>query len=344
MSEIIFERVGSAGLITLSRPKALNALTEPMVHQMRDALAEWAMDDAVTRVVVRAEGKAFCAGGDIRDVYARKEDAVSFFEAEYLNNAAVAGFAKPYVSLIDGICMGGGVGISLHGSHRVATENLVFAMPEVAIGLVPDVGTTHTLANLPGHQGRYLALTGTRIGRDEATNLGLVTHPIDASRLENALDRAVHARTLDPALDDLCAEVEPRDETFFAFVEEAFAGDSVTAILEQVQAATHEIEAAGAVAAAIEQQSPTSLTLSLEIQKRHGEGTVEDALTAEYRVVSHILRGRELYEGIRAAVIDKDRAPRWSPSSLGDVDPDEIEAYFGEPGHGDLPLHLQTAA
>ncbi|MEM8552172.1 MAG: enoyl-CoA hydratase/isomerase family protein [Pseudomonadota bacterium] len=337
MSDIKFERVGMAGLITLGRPKALNALTEAMVRDMREALNDWARDDGVGRVVVQAEGKAFCAGGDIRDIYTRRSDAAGFFQAEYLNNAAVAAFPKPYIALMDGIVMGGGVGISVHGSHRVAGDNLVFAMPEAGIGLVPDVGTTRVLAALPHQFGRYLALTGATLGRDEATSMGLATHAVSSERLHDALDRAVHARALDDALDDLAADAEPLSEDLVAFVERVFDGDAVGAILDQAES-DERYEHAGAVAARMREKSPTSLTLALELQKRHGEGTVEDALRAEYRAVSRILRGPDLYEGIRATVIDKDKAPRWSPPNLSAVDPDEIAAHFEVPEEGDLPL------
>ncbi|MEM7696594.1 MAG: 3-hydroxyisobutyryl-CoA hydrolase [Pseudomonadota bacterium] len=335
MSDIVFERVGAAGLITLNRPNALNALTKPMVREMSAALDEWAVDDGVARVIIRGEGRAFCAGGDIRHVYEAREDAADFFAAEYENNAKVAAFPKPYVALIDGVVMGGGVGVSVHGSHRVGGEGHMFAMPEVGIGLVPDVGATHVLANLSHHQGRWLALTGARLDRDAAAAMGLLTHAVASERMADALDRAVHGRDLDAALDDLAVDAPPADAAQCAFIDDAFGRATVAEILDALDDA--DVDMAAPAAAAMREKSPTSLTLALAAQDRH-TGDVFDALVTEYRVVRQILMGHDLYEGIRATVIDKDKAPRWSPATLGGVEADAIAAHFAVPDGGDLAV------
>ncbi|WMS42469.1 enoyl-CoA hydratase/isomerase family protein [Acuticoccus sp. MNP-M23] len=350
MSDIRFETVGRAGLITLSRPKALNALSEPMVLEMSDALDEWADDDRIHRVAIRAEGKAFCAGGDVRDVHQRRAGALDFFAAEYQMNTRVKQFPKPYVALIDGICMGGGVGVSMHGTHRIASENIVFSMPEVGIGLFPDVGASHLLSALAGEAGMYLALAGARLGRDDAAALGLVTHPTLSDRLDDALDRTAHARDLDRALDELPERTAPRDPQQAAVIERCFSGTGVGAILDALddvatgKAATEnafseaERDFAKSVAATIRTKSPTSLCVTFEEIRRARGLPFEDAIRTEFRIVSQIIDGHDLYEGIRAVLIDKDHAPRWSPATLDGVDPEFVEAHFAEPGHGDLHL------
>ena len=183
--EVLCERCGAAGVITLNRPQALNAITHDMVHDMRRALDGWAVDPAVTRIVVRGAGeRAFSAGGDIRHLYelgmaGRQEEALTFWRDEYALNIVIQSYRKPYVSLIDGIVMGGGVGVSLHGSHRVAGGRYALAMPEVAIGFFPDVGATYALPRLPGRTGTYIALTGERVRAADALALGLATLTLD---------------------------------------------------------------------------------------------------------------------------------------------------------------------
>ncbi|MEM9222821.1 MAG: enoyl-CoA hydratase/isomerase family protein [Pseudomonadota bacterium] len=338
MNDIHFDTVGRAGLITFTRPKALNALSWAMIEAMGEALEEWARDDRIERVAVRGEGKAFSAGGDIRYIFENRDTAADYFAAEYVNNSRVAAFPKPYVALMDGIVMGGGVGVSMHGSHRIGTENLVFAMPEAGIGLVPDVGTTHLLANLADRQGLLLALTGNRLGRDEASGLGLLTHPVNRERLDDALDRVSEARVLDDALTDLMVEVEPLDAEAGTFVAKTFDAPSVDRVLERLDDAVDEHPLAGPTVEKIRSKSPTSLKVAFEAQRRHGEGTVRDALVAEYRMVCRILEADDLFEGIRAVVIDKDNAPRWSPAALEDVDEESVEAHFEPPEAGDIVL------
>lgn len=333
MADIAFERVGKAGLIALQRPKALNALSQAMVGAMHEALDEWARDDAVERVVVRGEGKAFCAGGDIRDIYARRSGAVDFFTAEYRLNHRVGTFPKPYVSLIDGIVMGGGVGISLHGSHRIGTENLVFAMPEVGIGLFPDVGAAHHLSRMPGRVGRYVGLTGARFGRDAASAIGVVTHPMRSDRLDAALDRVAHARSID-ALDELTEPTEPRDADEAALIDHAFDAGTVSGVLERLDDDGGAF--AAKTAASMREKSPTSLEVSIRAIDRAADGDLTQCLRTDFRILSRTLDGHDFYEGIRATVIDKDKAPKWSPATLAGIDPEEIETYFVRPAHGDL--------
>ena len=340
MSDIAFDTVGRAGLITLLRPKALNALTRDMVLAMGEALAEWARDDRVERVVVRAEGKAFCAGGDIRAMYFDRGSGVEFFHEEYRLNHRVHEFPKPYVALMDGVAMGGGVGISLHGSHRVGGENVLIAMPEVGIGLFPDVGASHVLSRMEGGAGRHLALTGTRLGRDEAAALGLVTHPTASERLGDALDRTAHARDLDRALGELTVETEPREKATAAMIAEAFAAEAetVAAVLDRLDEAAADSEFAFEAARAIRRASPTSLAVTNRQLARAADASFDEVIRTDFRIASRVLEGHDFFEGIRAAVIDKDRTPRWSPAELSGVDEDDVAAYFEAPEHGDIRL------
>ncbi|MCF3936344.1 enoyl-CoA hydratase/isomerase family protein [Acuticoccus sp. M5D2P5] len=334
MSDILFDTVGRAGIVTLNRASALNALTEPMVRELGDALDEWERDDRVERVAIRAEGKAFCAGGDLRDVFERRASATPFFATEYCTNHRIGTYKKPVIALIDGICMGGGVGISVHGSHRVASEKLVFAMPETAVGLFPDVGASHILSELEGETGLYLGLTGARLGRDAAAEIGIVTHPTDASRMGDALDRVAHGRDLDGGLDELKVETEPRDPDEIAVIDEAFSAGSVREILDRLDA-TEGAFSDGA-AKAIRTMSPTSLEVTFrEIRRAKGE-SLAACLTMEYRIVCQILEGHDLFEGIRAILIDKDRNPHWSPATLEAVEKEAIDQHFKVPHDGDL--------
>ncbi|GAB5374426.1 MAG: enoyl-CoA hydratase/isomerase family protein [Acuticoccus sp.] len=336
MSDVRFDTAGRAGLITLDRPRALNALTLPMVDAMAEALEEWAADDRIARVAIRAEGKAFCAGGDVRDVYVRREDASGFFANEYRLNTRIKTYPKPYVALLDGVTMGGGVGVSMHGSHVVASENLVFALPETGIGLFPDVGSSHLLSRLPGGAGMHLGLTGQRLRRDAAAVLGLVTHPAEAARLGDTLDRIAHARDIDAALAELVVETEPREaETAEAF-DRAFAGDSVAQIVERL--GEEEVPAAADAAAAIAAASPTSLSITFEAIRRAKDLSFPEAMRMEFRIVSRVLRGHDLYEGIRATLIDKDRSPQWSPATLDGIAAEALAAHFDEAPEGDLDL------
>lgn len=337
MSGVRFERAGRAGLITLDRPDALNALTHAMVRDMREALAEWRADDRVERVAIRGEGRAFCAGGDIRDVYARKEDALPFFADEYRLDHAIATFPKPYVALMDGAAMGGGVGVSLHGSHRVGAENFVFAMPEVAIGLFPDVGATHVLSRLDGHFGRFLALTGTRLDRDEAAALGLLTHPVASERMSDALDRVAHARgDLDRAFEELKQPAASVSPTRKALLNKAFASPRVEDSIEVLDTLATDDEGASKARAALEKASPTSLKIAAQQLERAEDAAIADVLRDDYRIVSRVLKGDDLYEGIRAVVIDKTHSPRFSPAKVDAVDDAWIDAHFEPCEEGDL--------
>src|SRR3954447_26076505 len=266
-TEIICETQGAAGLVTLNRPQALNALTLDMVRALRRALDAWADDPRITRVVMTGAGeRAFCAGGDIRRLYdlgraGRQDEALGFWREEYALNVRIMRYPKPYVALIDGIVMGGGVGVSLHGSHRAASDRYVFAMPEVGIGFFPDVGATYALPRLPGRMGLYLALTGERARAADALALGLATHAIPSAALAGLRAALIDGAPVDAVLAAAAREPggaglqEQRDT-----IDACFAAESVEAVLARLGAAGSDF--ASKTAATIRSKSPTSLRIA----------------------------------------------------------------------------------
>ncbi|MHA7885017.1 enoyl-CoA hydratase/isomerase family protein [Nitratireductor rhodophyticola] len=338
--DILFEQVGRAGIVTLSRPASLNAINHRMISALARALSAWEVDSAVERVIIRGEGRAFSAGGDILDVYrAGLEGRASpdFFADEYRLNAAIARFPKPYVALIDGIVMGGGVGVSCHGSHRVMTENAVFAMPEVGIGFFPDVGGSHLLSRLPGEFGMYLALTGNRIRRGDACAAGLATHSVDAGQLPALMQALCESDSVDGTLSVFDGAAEPQmDEGTVHAIARHFSFGSLPEILESL--ADDQDEWAQDTLATIEKRSPTSLHVAFR-QVRAGAMLEMDAcMKMEFRILNRMLAGHDFYEGIRAVLVEKGSTPRWKPEKLGDVREEDIDAYFAPLTDGELTL------
>jgi enoyl-CoA hydratase len=342
--EVVCRREGAAGTILLNRPAALNALTLGMVRAMRPALEAWANDPAVTRVVVMGAGeKAFCAGGDIRRLYelGRAGDlaeALAFWREEYELNILIQRFPKPYVSLIDGIVMGGGVGVSLHGSHRIAGERYLFAMPEVGIGFFPDVGATYALPRLPGETGTYIALTGDRIRTADAFALGLATHAVRSDAIPSLREALIAGDDVDAALRALAHDPGPAPiAENRAVIDSCFSAESVPAILARLDEAAGRGSAfAEKTAATMRTKSPTSMSLALEQMRRGRDLSFEEAMKVEFRVVSRIAEGHDFYEGVRATLIDRDGAPRWQPASLDAVDPEAIARHFADLGSREL--------
>ncbi|MCB5176859.1 enoyl-CoA hydratase/isomerase family protein [Microvirga lenta] len=344
--EAICERHGEAGVITLNRPKALNALTLSMVREMRRALDAWAADPAVSRIVVEGAGeKAFCAGGDIRRLTelgraGQKAEGLAFWREEYQLNALIKRYPKPYISLVDGIVMGGGVGVSLHGSHRVAGERYLFAMPEVGIGFFPDVGGTYALPRLPGQTGMYLALTGERVKRADAKMLGLATHAIDSKDFGALRQALVDGEPVENAL--MRVSVDPGAAPLAdqrAVIDACFSAGSVSAILQRLdEAAEKGSDFAARTAAGMRTKSPTSMCIAFEQVRRGAEMDFEEAMRTEFRIVSRIFDGHDFYEGVRAVLVDKDNQPRWQPASLEEVDPAAIDRHFASLGERDLEI------
>ena len=340
--EVLFEQRGALGLITLNRPKALNALTQDMCVAMKKQLDGWARDDAVKVVAVRGAGeRAFCAGGDIRALYesgnAGTSYALDFYRDEYILDSTIKHYPKPYVALIHGIDMGGGVGVSVNGSHRIAAESMVFAMPETGIGLFPDVGGSYFLPRCPGEIGMYLALTGARLKTPEALYAGIATHFVPMARWDGLIDKMANGEAPELALGHF-AETVP--ETFFARHREAidriFSGESVEQILANLDA-EHEDWAEDA-AKVIRGKSPTSLKVAYRQIREGAKLDFDDCMRMEFRMVNRVVAGHDFYEGVRAAIIDKDGAPKWQPSVLADVGDSNVAAYFAPLGEKELKL------
>lgn len=347
--DVLFEIRGRAGFITLNRPKALNALTHPMVTAIRSTLDAWEHDDRVAHVVIQAAGdRAFCAGGDIRVVWEMgqvdggkgSQDQIDFFADEYRLNAFIKRYPKPYVALIDGIVMGGGVGLSVHGTHRIGTERTTFAMPEVGIGFFPDVGGTFFLPRLPDETGMYCALTGGRLKQADALWAGVLTHAMPSERLAELAEALEEATDVDETIAHFQQQPEPAPLAELGpTVARIFSGKDVATILSALdrEEGAHA-EWAAKTAATIRRQSPMSVSLVFRQIRRGAELTFEEAMQLEHRIVSHILKGHDFYEGVRAVIIDKDGAPKWQPSTLSVVESVDVEAHFVAPQTGDLDL------
>jgi enoyl-CoA hydratase len=342
-SDILFERRGAAGIVTLNRPKALNAVTHEMVRALARQLDAWASDAAVTRVVVTAAGeRAFSAGGDIRALYdmgraGRQDEMLVFWRDEYPLNVAIKRYPKPYVALIDGIVMGGGVGVSIHGSHRVAGDRFQFAMPEVGIGFFPDVGATWFLPRLAGELGTWCALTGDRLKTADAVAAGVATHHVRSARFADLLDALCRNVSVDATI---AAFAEPAGEGAVtarsAAIDRLFAGERVEDILGRLDGEGDDW--AASTAATIRAKSPTGLKIALAQMRRGRDWSFEDCMRGEFRIVSRIVRGHEFYEGVRAVIVDKDNAPRWKPATLAEVSKADVERYFAPLGADELRL------
>jgi len=346
--EILFERRGGLGIVRLNRPKALNTLSLGMYRRFAPQLVAWANDASVHAIVVMGEGgRAFCAGGDVRAIYDARQkgdnDSADFFREEYSLIAHVHRFPKPYIALMDGIVMGGGAGISVNGSHRVATEKTLFAMPEVQIGLFPDVGASRFLNLCPGRIGLYLALTGRRIGAADARYCGFATHYVASARLPAMIDALAET---DWQTDETRAQIDvvlarfaddagsPPLAAIQQDIDRVFAAPSVEAIMAAL--VDEGSEWAREAHAAMTRASPMSLKLTFR-QLGLGRGmSVEAALALEYRLTQHVLVGHDFFEGIRAVLVDKDNAPRWRPDCLDAVTSSAIESHFASLGEREM--------
>ena len=340
-NDILFERRGAAGLVTLNRPRALNALTHGMVVAMKAKLDEWAEDSAIACVVVCGAGeRAFCAGGDIRAVresgLAGTSYALDFWHDEYILNAAIKHFPKPYIALIHGVCMGGGIGVSAHGRFRVADESALFAMPETGIGFFPDVGGSYLLSRR-GYLCMYMALTGARLKTPDALFVQLATDFVPAGLTGAILEDLSAGR---PVAETIASRAEDAGAAPLAAlredIERCFSLECVEAILEALDATGTGW--ARETAAVIRTKSPTSLKLAFRELREGKRLPFDDCMRMEYRMASRILSGHDFYEGVRAVLIDKDNAPSWKPYALGGVSEETIAAYFAPLGEQELGL------
>ncbi|MBU9766426.1 enoyl-CoA hydratase/isomerase family protein [Mycobacterium sp. TNTM28] len=320
------------GILTLNRPKAINSLNDAMVAGMSTALHAWENDDAIHTVLLTGAGeRGLCAGGDVVALYhsakAGGADARRFWYDEYLLNAYIGSYPKPYVALMDGIVMGGGVGVAAHGSVRVATDTTKMAMPEVGIGFIPDVGGTYLLSRTPGALGLHAALTGAPFTGADAIAMGFADHYVPHDKLADfteaivadGVENALAVYAVDPPAGGLQEQQ--------GWIDECYAGDTVADIVAALRG--HDEQAARDAANLIETRSPVSLAVTLEAVRRAAKlDTLEDVLRQEYRTSCASLKSHDFVEGIRAQLVDKDRNPQWSPASIAEVTAADVDAYF----------------
>jgi enoyl-CoA hydratase len=346
---ISFEERGALGIVTLDRPRALNALDHPMVRAMDAQLRAWISDSHIAHVVLRsAHERAFCVGGDVRAMAelgrsGRKQEARQYWRDEYALDYLIARYPKPFASLVDGLCFGGGFGLTGHGRYRVAGENLGFAMPEVAIGLFPDVGGTFVLPRLPGWSGTWLAMTGARIGMADALALGLYTHHIPTARWPELIDALAAGEAMEGHLARMAVRPPAPDlASLYPHIDRIFAGGSVAAILIALEKVG---EGEGDVAAfarlqleTIRRASPTSVHIAFQQMQRGPALDLAGCLRLEFRLVTRLLDQSDFFEGVRAVLVDKDQKPAWRPARLEEVDPAAIAALFDTPLDDELLL------
>ncbi|XP_008997337.3 3-hydroxyisobutyryl-CoA hydrolase, mitochondrial isoform X3 [Callithrix jacchus] len=349
-TEVLLEKKGCAGVITLNRPKVLNTLTLNMIRQIYPQLKKWEQDPETFLIIIKgAGGKAFCAGGDIRVVSeaekANQKIAPLFFREEYMLNNAIGSCQKPYVALLHGITMGGGVGISVHGQFRVATEKCLFAMPETAIGLFPDVGGGYFLPRLQGKLGYFLALTGFRLKGRDVYRAGIATHFVDSEKLGVLEEDLLALKS--PSKEDVAAVLEnyhteckiDRDKSFILEehldkINSCFSANTMEQIIENLQqdGSSFALEQLKV----INKMSPTSLKITLRQLMEGSSKTLQEVLTMEYRLSQACMRGHDFHEGVRALLIDKDRSPKWKPADLKEVTDEYLNNHFKSLGSNDL--------
>lgn len=351
-AELLLEQTGALVQVTLNRPRAYNAINYVMRAALTEALPGISRDPETYAMVIRsASEKAFSAGADVREIIAcAKSDIAAAregFKAEYTLNWQLECFTKPTASLMDGMVIGSGVGITTYGTHRVAGEGYSFSMPETAIGLFPDVGVAYVLARLPDEIGIYMGLVGARIGRADAFDLGLVTHAISRTHFAEIIAELSDAQPIDPVLDTRHEDPGPRAlEPLRETITHCFSASTVEEIVERLKAVTGaNADWAKGVAADILTRSPASLKVTLAHLRRAKSMTLKDVLEMDYRLACRFLDGYDFGEGVRAALIDKDGKPAWQPATLEDVDDAMVESYFapGDKAH-DMTLPPREVA
>lgn len=350
--EVLLEKVGRTGVITMNRPKVLNALNLTMIRQIYPQLKEWESDNETDIVIIKGAGdKAFCAGGDIRAVTEAgkvgESLAQDFFREEYILNNAIGSYRKPYIALIDGITMGGGVGLSVHGRFRVATEKTLFAMPETAIGLFPDVGGGYFLPRLQGKLGLFLALTGFRLKGRDVQKAGVATHFVESKKIPDLQKELVDLKS--PSAEDVSRVLDSYQsqssldaekpfilKKHLSDIDRLFSASSVEGIVKNLK--TDGSEFAKKQTETLSKMSPTSLKITLKQLQAGAALSLQDVLVMEYRLSQACMRGCDFYEGVRAVLVDKDQNPKWNPPTLEEVSDQMVEQCLSSLGEKDLTL------
>uniref|UniRef100_A0A2P2M4E4 3-hydroxyisobutyryl-CoA hydrolase n=3 Tax=Rhizophora mucronata TaxID=61149 RepID=A0A2P2M4E4_RHIMU len=344
--QLLVEEKLSARTLILNRPKQLNALSYPMVTQLLELFLAYEKDPSVELIVVKGNGRAFCAGGDVAAVIhyiyeGNKRLARGFFWTEYIMNYLIATYTKPQVSILNGIVMGGGAGVSIHGQFRIATENSVFAMPETSLGLFPDVGASYFLSRLPGFFGEYVGLTGARLDGAEMLACGLATHFVPSMRiplLEQALYKLSSSdpATISAVIDQYAQLPNLKDQSAYHrldVIDRCFSCRTIEEILSALdgEAVNGTDDWITATIQSMKKASPMSLKISLRLIREGRLQGIGQCLVSEYRMVCHVMQGKlskDFFEGCRAILLDKDRNPKWEPSKLELVTNSMVEHYF----------------
>ncbi|KAF5295068.1 hypothetical protein FQA39_LY13219 [Lamprigera yunnana] len=331
---VIFKTVANAGVITLNRPKSLNALSLSMIEQILSKLIKWEKDKKL--VIIKGAGeRAFCAGGDVRlmakDCLKGGRTGINIFRTQYMTSGCIGRYKIPYVALIDGVVMGGGVGLSIHGHYRIATEHTLFAMPEVAIGLIPDVGASYFFPRLQGNLGTYLALTGYRLKGSDVYEAGIATHYCESQYLheiENSLLKCNNHSDIKRVLE----KFNKKDEKPFSLepvmnqINKCFAPPTIELILNELE--SDGTEWSKETLRMLRKMSPTSLKITMKALHYGTSLDLDECLQMEFRISYERLRNKDFSEGVRAVLIDKDQKPQWSPSSVNDVTDEMVNSYF----------------
>ncbi len=349
-AQILCETRGKLGVITLNRPRALNSLSLDMLEGIDNALDRFETDPEVAAVLIRGAGeKGLCAGGDIVSLYHlmkadRREDGDAYFRKEYTLNHRISQYPKPYISLMDGVTLGGGVGASAHGSHRIVTERTRTGMPETVIGFCPDIGGHKILAGAPNELGTLMAMTGRHVNAGDALAVGLADYFVPSDKLEelvSELESAVDTESVTATIERFTEQAPDSVlEQNAQWIARAFAGDSAEKIRDAVAAEAEKgNELAAEALKAFEYNSPTGIKMALIGVRRAAHTTLAEVLNADFLMSANAMRGHDLQEGIRALVIDKDRTPHWEHATLEEVSEEHAASFF-EPIDGVEPLGL----
>ncbi|PPR26990.1 MAG: Short-chain-enoyl-CoA hydratase [Alphaproteobacteria bacterium MarineAlpha9_Bin4] len=347
MNDIHIEKLNSTIIITLAREKVLNALNLNMVREIFKHIYEWEKDNSISGIIIKGAGeKSFCAGGDIVSVYKskdKKENNLSdiFFREEYILNLAIAEFSKPWISILNGIAMGGGLGLSVHGSHRIVNNKTITAMPETAIGLFPDVGGGFFLSKMKS-VGTYLALTGKTMNGLDSMYVGIGTHYLEDNIIKKILDNIINkpnynADYIDNLLNKnskLVFEEKSSIEKNTANIEKHFNKDSLIQIFESLK--KDDSEWANSTLEILSKKSPTSMSVTVEQLVKAKKLSLKDCLKMEFRICQAMMAKHDFYEGVRANLVDKDRNPKWNPNNIYDIKESLIKEHFVELGQKDL--------
>lgn len=345
--DVYFKIEGKAGVITLNRPKALNSLNLNMIEQICEHLTLWEKDPEVEFILVECEAnaRAFCAGGDVRSVYeARLADDWEYmdhiFREEYRMNYFISRYPKPYISLIQGICMGGGMGLSVHGTHRIVTDNVIMSMPEASLGFFTDVGASYFLNQAPGKLGLCLGLTGERLSPADCLYAGFATHYVPQEKWEDLRQALKHATSFEQAEKAIGTYQKPLDPSSLkndqALIDEVFSGSSVEKIVANLEAKKHP--RTHAWLKKIDTQSPTSMKIIYTLLTMNHSKPIKKCLTTEFRVGQRFVNNYDFFEGVRSILVDKDNKPRWQPSHLSEVMTKDVKKYFKPLGEKELVL------